>query len=373
MPKDKKRIFVVLKSIDGGTGTWAIGLSKLQKFYDIHFLVLEKPAHRKDINIKNISFFHRNNYYSERYGVTPKLIKDITKELLWLRKLINTIKPELVVGADLHPNLLIMICRYITNIKYKTVLTTHIDLASTIKEKGSFALNIIATQLIGRVYDRADKLISVSKGVGSGLKKYFSIKKDILTIYNGIKIPKKIKRQKSDCLKILSVGRLVEQKDYPTLIKAIQIVSVPIPNIKLTIVGDGPLRPSIDKLIKELHLSKQINIVGWVTNTSNHYKNNDIFVLPSKREGLSYALLEAMSYSMPAISSNVNYGPKEIFSGKYGLLFPSGNVRKLAKQILELAGNKKYYSFMSDNAYYRASYFGLSTMLEQYKRVFDSL
>jgi len=373
MPRDKKRIFVVLKSIDGGTGTWAIGLSNLQKFFDIHFLVLEKPAHRKGVNIKNISYLHPKNYYSERYGITLKLLTNIIKELLWLRKLVNMGKPEIVVGADLHPNMLIMICRYISNNQYKTILTTHIDLISTIKEKGSFALNKIAAILIGRVYGGADLLISVSKGVGLGLKKYFSIKKDILTFYNGIIIPKKITKNKPDGLKILSVGRLVEQKDYPTLIKAIQIVSVRIPNVKLTIVGDGPLRPNIERLIKELHLSKQINIVGWATDTRNYYKKNDIFVLPSKREGLSYALLEAMSYSLPVISSNVNYGPKEIFSGKYGLLFPSGNIRKLAKQILELAGNNKYYSFMSDHAYYRARYFNLSTMLERYKKVFDSL
>ena len=133
---------------------------------------------------------------------------------------------------------------------------------------------------------------------------------------------------------IMGMGRLVDQKDFITLLKAIKIIKNKI-KIKVLLMGNGILRNEFEKYIKNNKLEKIVKIIGYKKNPFSYLKFADLFVLSSKFEGLPNVLLEAAALKIPIISSNCNTGPREILNGnKGGLLFRVGNHSQLANKIL---------------------------------------
>ena len=150
---------------------------------------------------------------------------------------------------------------------------------------------------------------------------------------------KNVFQTKKNTLKILSVGRLTQQKDFMTLLKAINHIKNAI-NLKLILIGKGSEKYKLNNFINNNQLNKKISLVGYKENPYKYFQDTDIFVLSSKFEGLPNVLLEAQFFKKFIISSNCPTGPKEILlNGKAGELFDVGNYKKLSKIILNY--NKK--------------------------------
>ena len=163
---------------------------------------------------------------------------------------------------------------------------------------------------------------------------------------------------------ILFVGRLVERKGVKYLIEAFDRISADIDAI-LTIVGDGPERRSLEKLVESKGLQNKVIFKGKVSNEELRrcYQNCDVFVLPAcidsrgDTEGLGVVLLEAMSYKKPVIASNVGGIVDIVKDGETGLLVPEKNSQKLAEAIHTVLKNdelasrlgKQGYEFVSRN------------------------
>jgi glycosyltransferase involved in cell wall biosynthesis len=143
---------------------------------------------------------------------------------------------------------------------------------------------------------------------------------------------------------VLFVGRLVEWKGVDTLIRSMAGVRKVIPDSQLNIVGDGPLRDSLQHLVEDTGLTGSVRFYGKVNNEdlSKLYDSALVFVLPSRSyqglvmEGLGVVLLEAMSHGVPVIGSNVGGIPDIIEDGKNGFLFPGENENILADRIINL-------------------------------------
>ncbi|MDO8873985.1 MAG: glycosyltransferase family 4 protein [Methanoregula sp.] len=143
---------------------------------------------------------------------------------------------------------------------------------------------------------------------------------------------------------ILFVGRLVEWKGVDTLIRSMTLVKKAIPNSRLTIVGEGPFRDSLQRLVQDAGLTDAVRFYGRATDDdlTKLYDSAAVFVLPSRRyqglvmEGLGVVLLEAMSHRVPVIGSNVGGIPDIIDDGRNGFLFPSENEKILAEKIVTL-------------------------------------
>ena len=154
-----------------------------------------------------------------------------------------------------------------------------------------------------------------------------------------INFKKNVFQTKKNTLKILSVGRLTQQKDFITLLKAINHIKNAI-NLKLILIGKGSEKYKLNNFINNNQLNKKISLVGYKKNPYKYFQDTDIFVLSSKFEGLPNVLLEAQFFKKFIISSNCPTGPKEILlNGKAGELFDVGNYKKLSKIILNY--NKK--------------------------------
>jgi glycosyltransferase involved in cell wall biosynthesis len=216
--------------------------------------------------------------------------------LLWsLYKTIHHIAPDIVHGhASKGANLLAMIKRFIP---YPCVATIH----------------NIKSNLNG--YKKMDAVIGVSKGV---LAQFTHPTKEL--IYNGLDVKSTQHSQSKlvDLCKqsisrpiILSIGRLVEAKDFAMLINAWQGIDA-----DLAIVGDGPLRKSLENQIESLNLSSSIHLLGYVNNASSLIKSADLIVISSKREGFNYVMAEALLQQKPVLSTDVP-APNEILPKQF--------------------------------------------------------
>lgn len=139
-----------------------------------------------------------------------------------------------------------------------------------------------------------------------------------------------------DDIFLISVGRLVYQKAHEFLIAAMPEVLKDAPNIQVGICGDGPLRSQLEMQIRSLGLAKSVKLLGTFDSVVNFLAAADIFVLPSRWEGLPMALLEAMNAGLPVVATRVEGVDEVVRDGEHGLLVPVEDAGALSQAILLL-------------------------------------
>ena len=133
---------------------------------------------------------------------------------------------------------------------------------------------------------------------------------------------------------LIAIGRLQAAKDYPTLLRAMQIVRRSLP-ARLLLLGEGPLRSEIEQLRSTLGLDKAVLMPGFVRDPQPYLRKADIFVMSSAWEGFGNVIVEALACGTPVVSTDCRSGPREILSdGEFGDLVPVGDAEALAAAIL---------------------------------------
>ncbi len=367
-------LLVIVKSIDGGTGTYVESLSKLSSTtphykIKIRFLVLERPSFRKK-TLKSVVFLNKKNSYPEKYYFNIKNVSEFLKELFWIKKNTYSFKPDVILSIDLHCNILVEIIKIFCKQSFKSILTTHIHVEETIKKKADIIIRFLLKILVSALYRRASKLIFVSRKLESRFTQYFSLgKKNSSVIYNGVYFQKykaiNLSNQRKNI--IVTIARLVNQKDHITLIKSFRIVLRKIPQAKLWIISDGVNRKNLELLSSRFGLNENIVFFGWVSDIHTFLAKSSIFVLSTFREGFGYVLIEAMLHGLPVISTDAPFGPSEIIDkGRYGILTPIGDSVGMAKKIQTLLTNRSLYKKYSICSTKRSTDFSEKTMLKSY-------
>jgi len=150
--------------------------------------------------------------------------------------------------------------------------------------------------------------------------------------------------KKKRSLKILSIGRLTNQKDHLTLLRSINLIDKKL-NPEVIIIGKGENYSILNNYINENHLNKFVKLVGYKNNPSYFMKKADIFVLTSLYEGLPNVLLEAQYFKKYIISTDCPTGPREILlNGKAGDLIKIGDYKNLGNLINKFFIRKKIIS-----------------------------
>lgn len=159
----------------------------------------------------------------------------------------------------------------------------------------------------------------------------------VIVIYNGVEPPsKKAKPFSRDQYKIVAIGTLNEQKGMQYLIWAMEKVLKEFPKAELTIIGQGPYKAVLERLIKEAKLSSKIKLTGFVKDVYDELEGADIYVQPSISESFGLAILQAMSMGLPVVATNTGGIPEVVTSGKTGILVRPKDQRALSEAILQL-------------------------------------
>ena len=155
----------------------------------------------------------------------------------------------------------------------------------------------------------------------------------IKVINNGVDVKKFYPAKKPiDQPMILCTSRLGQRKGVEYLIQAMALV----PKAKLLLVGSGALELKLKQLVKKLHLSSRVKLLGMVEHgrLGPIYRRARLFVLPSLSESQSNSLLEALASGLPVVATNIGGNP-ELVNSQNGILIPAANSRALAEAIIQ--------------------------------------
>ena len=238
-----------------------------------------------------------------------------------------------------HANIIAIVAKLLSGSSSKVFVSIHSTLSRILKISLKGFIAIVAAKFL---YALADGVICVSDGVKEDwLKQAIWKPKNITTIYNPIYSEELIEKSKEDISDekiatifqsnspiILGIGRLTEVKNFDLLIKAFAkyIEKTNSSKAHLIILGEGPEREKLEKLINELQLNDRVSLPGFVSNPCAILSKANLFVLSSRFEGLPTVLVEALACACPVVSVDCESGPKEILNnGEYGILIPNNN------------------------------------------------
>lgn len=335
--KYKKRIVFVIPSLmGGGAEKAAINLANTfaNNNYKVQIIMI----------YKNTTI---NPLLNENILVTNLKCKKIGGSIFKLIHKLSNIESSIVISFITTINIAIGISKLFISKKHYYIFTQHEipSLNPFITKRRNFYIPILMKIL----YPYADKIICVSRGLEREIRNFLEInlKSKIITINNCIEIRnsnfKKIKDQKK--LSLLSVGRLVNSKDFETLIKAINMLKNEL-NIKLTIVGNGPQKKYLENLIRKLKIEEICQIKDFEIDIEKYYSKADIYISTSLYESFGNTIVEAMHHKLKIISTNCKYGPREILeNGKWGELIKLRSPESIVNSIKKISIIKSTYNY----------------------------
>ncbi len=228
-----------------------------------------------------------------------------------------------------------------------------------------------------------DRIVTVSEELKRGLVEVTGLNgKRIVCIHNGVEFPdiyveneekrKELGIGQGDIL-VGTVGRLDPVKNFDIFIRSAKEILDEFPMVKFLLIGDGPIREDLRLLVSELGLSKNIILSGERNDVAELLKVMDIFVLPSKSEGLSNTILEAMSAGLPVIATNVGGNPELVIDGTTGVLIQPDDVSVLAAAIIDLLRDDEKRKKMGDAGFVKAKKeFSIEKMVRSYEELYLS-
>ncbi|MBX3144438.1 MAG: glycosyltransferase [Trueperaceae bacterium] len=261
-----------------------------------------------------------------------------------LTRYLRANRPDALMSTLSHANLIAVIATRLARVPTRVVVRE----AST---PGVEAINwahpkaAIARLMMNRTYRMADGIVAVSAGVAESISEMTGLSLErIATLYNPVVTPE-LSRLAGESVDhrffvakrapvILSVGNLREVKDHETLIRAFRLVVDEL-DARLLILGEGPERQRLERLVTELGLDELVDMPGFDKNPFAYMAKADLYALTSRREGLPGALVQALACGLPAVATNCRSGPLEVLEGgKLGELVPVGDVAALGAAML---------------------------------------
>lgn len=140
----------------------------------------------------------------------------------------------------------------------------------------------------------------------------------------------------ADAILVGNVARLQEVKNHELLFEAFAPLAMRIPGLHLVVAGEGPLKQSLLDRAEKLGMAKRVHLIGAEADTAPLYRQFDLYVLPSKGEGTSMSLLEAMASGIPVVATAVGGTPDLLAHGARGRLVEPGNAAQLEEAMYEV-------------------------------------
>jgi glycosyltransferase involved in cell wall biosynthesis len=344
-----------------GNSTFRLCKNLNKKKYKISIISLGKNSHRT--NLKkigcNVYELKSKSVLSAMFKIYP-LVKKIYK---------NTNNKNIFISAHHHTNIFsIIFLRSLKNIKIIGIERTDISELLIFENMLTYTKNLIIYFLVKIFYKKADLIISNSK---SGRKDLSQLCKTRVINISSPSYKSVVKKKKINAkeLKLIAVGRLAKEKGYKTIIKA--LYNLKIKNYSMKILGDGPEKKKLKKMIRNFNLEKKIKLIGFKKDTAKYYNEANLFINTSLFEGFPNAVVEAINHNTPVICSNCKGGMNEILlNGKGGDLFPVNDFEALSKKITSFYKNPRKLKNKLAIARKNIKNYSVSAHVKKYEKVF---
>lgn len=367
-PHKKKLLFVITKGSWGGAGRYVYDLAvSLKDRYDITVAIGGGGMLVQKLKHEHV-----------RTRIVPALARDIdiasdVRAFLELLKLFREEKPDIVHLNSSKAGALGAVAGRIARIRH-IVYTAHgwvfNEPVSTLSKVFRWLVSLVTMLCAHRTItvSHFDTLLS-------------PIKSRAQTVHNGIHpidfIPRDAARKEicerahipEDAFIFGAMSELHVNKGIDILIEATYLVD----NIQVVVMGEGEERSELEKLIKELSLEERVHLIGFVENSARYLKAFDAFVLPSRKEGLPYAVLEAGIAEVPVIASAVGGVPEIIIDQICGDLVHAFNDLALAESLKEFTENPNTLTHYREALSERIRrYFNFDDMVRHTAEIYES-
>ena len=344
MMTTRKRVLFLVPSFIAG-GAQRVFLTLLRHLdrdrFEIHLAVLEaKGEYLADLP-KDI-IFHDLKVSRMRYAA-PKLVMVIRK-----------VKPDTILSTLAYLNFTVLMAKPLLPTNTRILVRESINPIPFLAAETAFPA--LWKFLYRFLYPRADKVICLSDDMATELADHFNVPREkLVRIYNPVDFERVHRMAAIEGNPFVGPGpflvtaaRLERQKGLDLLLEAMPAVVRQFPEVKLYILGDGPLRKELQEQAGRLNLAG-VRFLGFQENPWKYCKNADVFILPSRYEGLPNALLEAMALGVPIVASDSVGGVREIQrSGKRMILVPPEDPSALAEGIISTLKQPKNYRCTSE-------------------------
>ncbi|PRY11576.1 N-acetyl-alpha-D-glucosaminyl L-malate synthase BshA [Pontibacter ummariensis] len=367
------RIGIVCYPTFGGSGVVATELGKALalKGHQVHFITYSQPA-RLDV-------FNENLFYHEVYIPSYPLFQYPPYELALASKMVDIVRFEKLDVLHVHYAIPHASAAFMAKQILRTkginipVITTLHGTDITLVGKDASFEPVVTFSI-----NQSDEVTAVSDSLREETYDYFQIEKDIQVIPNFVSLDK-FKRQKKEHFRMAispnNEKLLVHTSNFRAVKRVEDVIQIfakvrqRIPS-KLLLVGDGPDRPKMEKLCRELHICNDVRFLGKLDAVEEVLSIADLFLMPSEKESFGLAALEAMSCEVPVISTNAGGIPELNIDGVTGFVSPIGAIDEMVEKALFVLDDANLPRFKA-NALERAKDFDIEKIVPLYEKTYQ--
>jgi L-malate glycosyltransferase len=368
------RIGIVCYPTFGGSGVLATELGKAlaDKGHSVHFITYQQPV--------RLNVFSANIYYHEVRVPTYPLFDYPPYEVA-----LSSTMVDVILNHDLD----------LLHVHYAIPHASAAYMAKKIVEKQGRTIPVITTlhgtdiTLVGKdktyapvvtfSINESDSITAVSDNLRQETFNSFAITKDIQVIHNFVDVARFSKKPIDAFRRVIAphgekilvhASNFRGVKRVQDVVKIFAKVRKELP-AKLLMVGDGPERPAMENLVKELRITEDVRFLGKQEQIEEILVVSDLFILPSEYESFGLAALEAMAARMPVISTNAGGLPEINIQGETGFMADVGDVDGMSKYAIELLKDDDKLLQFKQNAYEQACKFDILNIVPIYEKLYS--
>ncbi len=357
----------------GGSGVVATELGKAlaQRGHQIHFISYSLPVRLE--NIVGDVFFHEVEMSQYPLFDFPLYTDSLASKMIDVAKY-HDLDILHVHYAIPHATSAYIAKQILSPTKdIKVITTLHGTDVTLVGLEPSFL------PLVKFSIEQSDYVTSVSRFLQMKTYTMYNVEKDIHVIPNFVDI-NRFKRTENSQFRsrfssegekvIVHVSNFRTVKRVPDVVRIFDIIRKSIPS-KLLLVGDGPDRSESERLARELGIFDDIRFLGKQTRLPEILSAADLMLMPSQSESFGLSALEAMSCSVPVVSSSTGGLPELVVHGETGYIAELGDVQRMARYAMELLGDDRKLELFRQNARRRAEKFSEDIVIPQYERLYE--
>ena len=359
----------------GGSGVLATELGKAlaDMGHNIHFITYQQPV--------RLSGFHTNIFYHEVRVPTYPLFDYPPYETALASTMV-----DVILNNDVQ----------LLHVHYAIPHASAAFMAKQILAKQGIHIPVITTlhgtdiTLVGRdktyspvvtfSMNESDAVTAVSQNLRDETYRNFKMEKDIQVIYNFVDV-KRFNRKPIDAFKqviaprgekiLLHASNFRKVKRVDDVVNIFMKVNRELP-CKLLFIGDGPERPSVERICRECVAHNDIRFLGKQEDVEDILAVSDVFILPSEYESFGLAALEAMAAAVPVISSNAGGLPEININNYSGFLSNVGDVEDMCRNTLTILSDEEKLKEFKKNALQQAMKFDIHTIVPLYEDLYNT-